>query len=51
VRDADIEVGQFIGEIAFQVEQPTRVLMILAISDSRIPGYTYIKSLDLVLVP
>jgi hypothetical protein len=45
------EYGQFIGEITYEVSQPTRVLMILAISDSRIPGYTYVKSLDLLLTP
>lgn len=51
VRSPDSSAGQFIGEVNFAVDEPTRVLMLLAISDSRIPGYTYVKSVALVLNP
>ena len=51
VHTSGSQIGQFIGEVSYSISEPTRVLMTLAISDSRIPGYTYIKSVDLVLNP
>lgn len=51
VRTPGSAYGQFIGEITYEVSAPTRVYMILAISDSRIPGYTYVKAIEMVLLP
>jgi hypothetical protein len=51
VGNTDSEYSQFIGEIDYQVSEKTPVLLIMAISDSRIRGYTYVKSVELNLYP
>jgi hypothetical protein len=43
--------GQFVGEIPYQVSSPTRVLMTFGMQEGRIPGFTYIKTIEFTLQP
>lgn len=43
--------AQFVGEIPFQVSETTRVLMTIGLQEGRIPGFTYIKTIEFTLQP
>ena len=42
--------GQFVGEIPYQVEKLTRVWMTFGMQEGRIPGFTYIKTIEFTLM-
>ena len=44
-------LGQFVASIPYQVEERTPVRLAVGISDSAIPGYTFIYSTELFLSP
>ncbi len=43
--------GQFVGEIPYQVDKLTQVLMTFGLQEGRIPGYSYIKTIQFTLMP
>jgi hypothetical protein len=44
-------VGQFVAEIPYQVTAPTRVLLTIAIEEGRLPGFAYLRTFELTLLP
>jgi hypothetical protein len=45
------DYGQFVGEIPYQVSGPTQVFMTIGMEEGRIPGLTYLKTIDFSLLP
>ena len=43
--------AQFVGEIPYQVSGPTNVLMTIGMQEGRIPGFTYLKTIEFTLLP
>lgn len=43
--------AQFVGEIPYQVSKSTNVLMTIGMQEGRIPGFTYIKTIEFTLLP
>ena len=43
--------GQFVGEIPYQVASSTPVVMTFGMQEGRIPGFTYIKTIEFTLQP
>lgn len=45
------EPGQFVGELPYTVSEPTAALLTFGIKEGRIPGYTFIKTIEVTLYP
>ena len=43
--------GQFVGEIPYQVSSTTQVFMTFGMQEGRIPGLTYLKTIEFTLLP
>ncbi|MCB2178792.1 hypothetical protein KQH61_05210 [bacterium] len=45
------EYGQFVGEIPYTVSEPTSALLTFGMKEGRISGYTFIKTIEVILYP
>lgn len=43
--------AQFVGEIPYQVSAPTTVFLTIGMEEGRIPGFTYLKTIEFTLLP
>jgi len=51
VHPGSAEVGQFVGEIPYTVTQPTTALLTFGLEEGRIPGFTYVRTIEVTLYP
>ncbi|MGD2027128.1 MAG: hypothetical protein PVI99_04860 [Anaerolineales bacterium] len=51
VLSAGSPVGNFVGEIPYQVAAPTPALLTFGLEEGRIPGFTYVKTIEVMLYP
>jgi len=51
VHPENAQTGQFVGEIPYTVTEPTTALLTFGLEEGRIPGISYVRTIEVVLYP